>query len=747
MEYLGQSFILIYRDQGMKYLNVITFINDMNIRNRLFVGFGALCAILVLVIGITIYQVKYIDGKITDINNLRVPTATASSSLVKDIYASLADLRGYMLTGNDKFKNDRAAVWAEIDRLTNNMDALSKHWTNPKNIKKWNDYKVILEEFRIAQVTVEKIANSPEQYPANIILVNEAMPRATEMIKKITALIDMEAKMPATAERKRLLGIMADVRGTLGLGLANIRAFLLTGDSNYKDKFDTLWGKNERRFNDLKKNSSLLGPKQSAAFETFSNLREEFNSIPPRMFEIRSSKKWNMANYLLVKEAAPRAENLLNILVGADHKGGMVANQRNLLSGDVEDALSSSVNLVVLLWSLLAVGLGLSAVTVLVVAGSITKPVAAMTGAMAKLSHGDTSVDIPGIDRKDEIGEMAQSVNVFKINAIERVRLEKESREAEQAQLKREQEERDAEAARERAEIDRNHAEVAEREARANKVDDLIENFEHRVTEMMEVMAASSTEMSATAKQLVATSSDTKERSAVVSSASDEAANNVNMVASAAEELSSSVQEIGRQVMQASEISREAVKEAKHSETAIMALATAADKINDVIGIISDIAEQTNLLALNATIESARAGEAGKGFAVVASEVKALAGQTGNATDEISIQIKEMQTLTQTAVTSIQAIVEVNNKSNENTTSIQAAVEEQSSATNEISQNIQQVAAGTNEVSSNITRVAEGAEETGSAGDQVLSVADELGKISENLKHDIEQFLADVRAA
>ncbi len=383
----------------------------------------------------------------------------------------------------------------------------------------------------------------------------------------------------------------------------------------------------------------------------------------------------------------------------------------------------------------------------LVFTKTLVNPISDMVGCMGDLANGNNDIDIPHSDRGDEIGIMAHAVEGFKQGALERIRLEKESKEAEQEQLKREEEEREAATAREKAEAEREAAEVAEREARASRINEMIASFDRKVTEMMEVMAASSTEMSATAKQLVATSSDTKERSSVVAGASDEAATNVNMVASAAEELTSSVLEISRQVTKASDISKEAVTEAKHSEKSISALADAADKINNVIGIISDIAEQTNLLALNATIESARAGEAGKGFAVVASEVKALASQTSTATDDIASQIKEMQNLTQKAVSSIQTIVDVNSKSNEVTVSIQAAVEQQSAATNEISQNIQQVASGTNEVSSNITRVAEGADETGSAGDQVLTVADELGKISENLKKDIEQFLSDVRAA
>ncbi|WP_339862558.1 methyl-accepting chemotaxis protein [Paremcibacter congregatus] len=377
---------------------------------------------------------------------------------------------------------------------------------------------------------------------------------------------------------------------------------------------------------------------------------------------------------------------------------------------------------------------------------TLVKPITEMVDTMNILAAGNNDIDIPHTEREDEIGAMAESVEGFKQSALERIRLEEETRKAEQAQLQREEEERQAAAAREQEEIERERAALEAREARARKIEQLIKNFENKVTEMLEVLAASSTEMSATANQMVMTSDDTKTRSAAVSSASDESTNNVNMVASAAEELSSSVQEISRQVHKANEISREALEEVGASENAISALALAAEEINKVIGLISDIAEQTNLLALNATIESARAGDAGKGFAVVANEVKALAGQTSSATEEISSQITEMQNLTRTAVNSIKTIVEVNNRSSETTASILAAIEQQSSATNEISQNIQRVAVGTQEVSGNIARVAEGADETGAAGSQVLMVAEELGKISETLKLDVENFLADVRA-
>ncbi|PCI50117.1 MAG: methyl-accepting chemotaxis protein [Alphaproteobacteria bacterium] len=729
-------------------LNIISAVKNMNIRNRLFMGFGAVCAILVLVIGITIFQLKYIDGQINRIDNLRVPTSAASSSLVKDIYASLASLRGYMLTGNDKFKTQRADVWADIDQSKVNMDVLSKNWTNPANVKAWTDFKATLEEFRTAQVTVENIANSVEQYPANIILVNEAMPRAAVMFTKITALIDMEAKMPATAERKRLLGIMADVRGTLGLGLANIRAFLLTGDSVFKDKFGTLWAKNARRFKDLQKAAALLGPKQSAAFGIFSRQRAEFDSIPARMFEIRGSKKWNMANYLLVKEAAPRAGILLKTLVGADGKGGMVANQRNLLSEDVADTLSRSEGLMTLLWILLAVGLAMAGGIVLVVAGSITKPVAAMTNAMSKLAEGDTGVDVPGLDRKDEIGEMATSVNVFKVNAIERIRLEQE---AEENRIAQEEAEKARAIERKTAEENKLAEENRlEKEAEEKRQADRLEmarRFEERVGGVLETVSSAATELSATSESMSSSADTMKQEAVSAAAAANQAGHNVQLVASASEEMTVSVQDISGQINNASAASKNALNSVNNASTKVTQMAQSSDKISEVILLINDIAEQTNLLALNATIEAARAGEAGKGFAVVASEVKNLASQTATATDEIRAQINNMQETTNDTVVAVQEISATIGELDTISSSIAVAVEQQAAAMQEISRNSLEAASGTEAAGENAKNVSELAEETGNAASDVLTASNELSGQASSLKTAVDEFLTEIRTA
>ena len=372
---------------------------------------------------------------------------------------------------------------------------------------------------------------------------------------------------------------------------------------------------------------------------------------------------------------------------------------------------------------------------------SISRPLAAMTKAMGRLAAGDNAVKIPSRGSADEIGAMAKAVEVFKQNAIERIRLEAEQKEAEAraAADKRTAEER--EAAEKQA--------AAEREEAARKAAmlKLANEFEAAVGDIIETVSSASIELEAAAHTLTKTADTTQQLSTMVASASEEASASVQSVASATEEMSSSVSEIGHQVQESSKIASEAVRQAQKTDARINELSTAASRIGDVVKLITAIAEQTNLLALNATIEAARAGEAGRGFAVVAQEVKALAAQTAKATEEIGSQIGSMQMATQESVAAIKEISGTIGRISEISSAIAVAVEEQGAATQEISRNIGEAAKGTAQVASNITDVNRGASETGSASAQVFSSAQSLSNESSRLKAEVGRFLVTVRAA
>jgi len=353
------------------------------------------------------------------------------------------------------------------------------------------------------------------------------------------------------------------------------------------------------------------------------------------------------------------------------------------------------------------------------VARSVTGPLQRMTVAMNDLASGNLAVEVPGVGRNDEVGEMAKAVEIFKSNAIARQTLEVEQREAET-----------------RA--------TSGRKADMNKMAD---DFETAVGQIVEAVSSASSQLELSAGPLTSTAERAQELTTAVAAASEEASTNVQSVASATEEMASSVTEISRQVQESARMANDAVDQARVTNDRVSELSKAATRIGDVVELINTIAGQTNLLALNATIEAARAGEAGRGFAVVASEVKALAEQTAKATGEIGQQISGIQAATQESVNAIQAISGTIEKLSEISSTIAAAVEQQGAATQEISRNVQQASMGTQQVSSNIGDVQRGASETGSASSQVLAAAQSLSGDSNRLKLEVGRFLDSVRAA
>jgi methyl-accepting chemotaxis protein len=285
------------------------------------------------------------------------------------------------------------------------------------------------------------------------------------------------------------------------------------------------------------------------------------------------------------------------------------------------------------------------------------------------------------------------------------------------------------------------------RTERGRRLEALVQGFETKAEQLVGLLAVSAAELEGTARSMSSTAERTNQQAATVTTAAEEAGVGVQTVATAAEQLSSSIREIGRQVAHSTRITGQAVEDARRTDGIVRALADSAQKIGDVVGLISSIASQTNLLALNATIEAARAGEAGRGFAVVATEVKALAQQTATATEDIGAQVKQIQTATHEAVEAIHAIGMTIDEVNGITAAIGAAVEQQGAATSQIARNVQQTSTSTEHVTRNIAGVSQAANETGSAASDVLGAAGQVSRQSENLSKEVTQFIAGVRVA
>jgi methyl-accepting chemotaxis protein len=397
-------------------------------------------------------------------------------------------------------------------------------------------------------------------------------------------------------------------------------------------------------------------------------------------------------------------------------KADLVSEQQRLETES--DATIGSIERLIVM---LAVGgTLLGAVLAVLLGQGISRPMILMCKAMRELASGNFDVVLPGLGRKDELGEMAGAVEEFKLQAI-------------------------AKAERDAAEQDAHNKEASA--ARRAELIRFADDFETAVGSIVSNVSASADHLEQAAGTLTRTAETTQGLSSQVAGASEEASSNIQQVASATEQLSVSVEDIGKRVRESNRIAEAAVVQAQETDGRIGKLSRAAQQIGDVVKLITAIAEQTNLLALNATIEAARAGDAGRGFAVVAAEVKSLANQTAKATEEISNHISGMQDATRESVAAIKQIGETIGQISSIASSIAVAVEQQGSATQEIARNVQSVAEGTREAAQNIVEVNRGATETGSASEEVLGSAKALSSESTRLRAELDRFMENIRAA
>ena len=408
------------------------------------------------------------------------------------------------------------------------------------------------------------------------------------------------------------------------------------------------------------------------------------------------------------KAAAEEEKQLDSLIEQVDHR--ILDVKSSTLSH------AAAMQSVVIAVGFVMVALGIFFAVLLI--ASIVLPLHKLQDRMESLAKGAYDAEVPFLQRGDEIGGMANALQVFKETAIEAERLSGVSAK-----------------------------EHASKELRQKKIEDHIAAFHNEATSAMGLLATAATKMRSTAESMSVTSKETSRQSTAVAVAAEEASASVATVASAAEELSASVTEIARQTSESQKTADQAVAQAKTTEETVGSLEVATNKISDVMNLINNIASQTNLLALNATIEAARAGEAGKGFAVVASEVKNLAGQTAKATEEVGAQIGTMQSATKSVVDAIAQIGVTISQMNKMAVDISHVVEQQNLAVREIAQNAQQASSGTREVTANITGVNRAATDAGTAATQVLNTSGDLSKQAETLQGKIDSFLRNIQTA
>jgi methyl-accepting chemotaxis protein len=387
-------------------------------------AFTVLVALFVGGAAFTLYQLGEVRTVSVRLVELRSPTLSGSIALLNGMNRSLAALRGWVILGTDGFKTDRAAAWsAEIDPTVEALRKLAANWTDPRNRDRLKKVETALAELRKHQDAIESVAQTPDNQPALKLLTQEAAPLTGALAELITRMIDLEKKEEASEERKALLALMADVRGNAALAVANLRAYLLSGDARYRKGFETLWGRSSAAFDRLSTQAGLLTPGQAEAFRAFVKARKDFAPLPGRMFEIREGPEWNMANAWLATRAAPLARTLTETL------GEMADSQKALTRADADHSQKAMAGLRNVLLCLVAVSAALTLVVGVVLTRSITRPVRRLMLAAEGVARGELNHEIP-VTTRDEIGKLTESFRAMIDSLREVVRLQQMVRNA-----------------------------------------------------------------------------------------------------------------------------------------------------------------------------------------------------------------------------------------------------------------------------------------------------------------------------
>jgi len=663
----------------------------LRLRGKIVLGFAVTLAISAASMGIAWLGFEHVSEGVSAYRK-SVTEADLARNIDRELISYRALVRYCVATGKEE--DSKAAIAAESG-LKDAIDASMRGTTNPARLEQVTK---LAREFRAFTKIFAEILKTKED--SDYLTKNALMRSEMSLEYKLDDLASAttEANLEAVAFQAKTIttqfqAIKVFTNNFVVSGDPSAATSTISRLSFLENAFKNIAATDEKIAPVVKELNALL----KAYREAFAKLVENRKLIADLTTEIGESAEVIMKGSAAMKAALLSDQTRLE----QESNATIAATERLIL--------------------MLAIGgFVLGSVWAFMLARGISRPMTAMCRAMRELAGGNFDVVLPGLGRRDELGEMAGAVEEFKVQAIAKVERDTATQEA------------------------HNKASAA---ARRQELIRFADEFETAVGSIVSNVSASAAQLETAAGTLTRTAETTQSLSSQVADTSGQASSDMQSVAAATEELSASVNEIGRRVRESNDIAVAAVRQAEETDNRIGKLSMAAQQIGDVVKLITAIAEQTNLLALNATIEAARAGDAGRGFAVVASEVKSLASQTAKATDEISNHISGMQGATQESVAAIKEIGGTIGKISEIASTIASAVEEQGSATQEIARSVQNVARGTQAASENVMQVNRGATETGSASGEVLNSARTLSNESARLREELDRFMANIRAA
>jgi len=668
----------------------------LTIKNKLLMGFGLILLIVLLSSINSIIQMTKVSDIQNRLTNLRMPTVLAGTELTDGIHLSLAGLRGYIILGSnpvaaEKFKAERMHGWEIIDNSISKMDQFARNWTNPENINMLKQVKTLAEEFRLAQQEIEAISHIPDNVPALKILLLEAAPRATKIITEITAIINEESNLEATEDRKKLLKLLADSRGSFALGLANIRAYLLSGNTQFADKFQQQWTMNQARFTQVSNLSHLFNQKQSRSWSNYKRLRNEFTPLPLKMFELRRAENWNLANYWLGTKAAPKANAILAILEK------MHISQDQLSIKDTALLKSSTTSIKITMLIAMIFILILCVTIAFFMNNIITTPLHAVVARARAIASGDLTGSALISKSNDELAELTEAINQMKDSLCDIIQQVSGSAQS-------------------------------------------INASSNQLTVVTQESSKSLNEQQSQTSQLSTSMNE-------MTSSVQEVAINIDDTASAAQKADLETKEGNTTVEHTIDAIQQLSGSISGAAKAINQLEKDSGEIGSVLDVIKGVADQTNLLALNAAIEAARAGEHGRGFAVVADEVRTLAGRTQKSTEEIVEIINKLQNGTRQAKQimaqsseEVSSVVEKAEKAGGSLATISEAVTQINNMSTQIAGSSKQQSQMATDINESVASISNIGSQTMQGSEKTTVACKDLLRLASNLNELVNKF-------